>query len=317
MEGRHTQHPDDGGVNLQNLPTADVSVVSNINEAATQIASIDDSSVHGDDETPKPDDTTISTAYTIFSKTQVATIVAIASWAASFSGLSSNIYFPSISAIAKDLDVTSELVNLTVTLYLVFQGLSPSVWAPLSDTKGRRTVILITFAIYFGANIGLALTKSYAQLAVLRAVQSSASASSVAIGAAIVGNVVERRHRAGYMGIFNAASLLATAIGPVIGGAMAESLGWRSILGSWLALEGRSGSWPWPFCQRLCARWWVTVRFHHRAGHVLQRIDFGSSKIWSRKILPTMPDSASTTEEVSRSCTFSGRCCFFEIPAWR
>ncbi len=110
--------------------------------------------------------------------------------------------------------------------------------APLSDAKGRRTVILITFIIYFCANVGLALTRSFAQLAVLRALQSSASASSVAIGAAIVGDVVDRRDRGGYMGIFNAASLLATAVGPVIGGAMAETLGWRSIFWFLVAFGG-------------------------------------------------------------------------------
>ncbi|EST07098.1 Major facilitator superfamily [Kalmanozyma brasiliensis GHG001] len=195
-------------------------------------------STHSDTPRQSLDDTKVKYDYTIFSKSKVAIIVALASWSASFSGISSNIYFPSIAAISRDLEVTPELVNLTVTLYLIFQGLSPSVWAPLSDTKGRRTVILITFVIYFGANVGLALTRSFAQLAVLRAVQSSASASSVAIGAAIVGDVVDRRDRGGYMGFFNAASLLATAVGPVIGGAMAETLGWRSIFWFLVAFGG-------------------------------------------------------------------------------
>lgn len=179
-----------------------------------------------------PKESPNSTAYSNFSKRQVFAIVALAAWAASFSSLASNIYYPSITVIAKSLDVTPESVNLTVTLYLVFQGLSPSLWAPLSDTNGRRTVLLATFTIYLGVNIGLALTRTYAQLAVLRALQSSASASSVTIGAAIVGDVVERRDRAGYMGAFDAASLLATAVGPLVGGAMSESLGWRSIF--WL-----------------------------------------------------------------------------------
>ncbi|PWN47873.1 MFS general substrate transporter [Violaceomyces palustris] len=167
--------------------------------------------------------------YSIFSRRQKAFLVAMAAWSASFSGISSNIYFPALSQISSNLGVSIELANLTVTLYLIFQGLSPSFWAPISDRLGRRLVILSTFIVYLGACVGLGLTRSFAQLAVLRCVQSTGSASSVAIGAGIVGDIASREERGGYMGIFSAGLLLSTAVGPVIGGAMAETVGWRAI----------------------------------------------------------------------------------------
>ena len=145
------------------------------------------------------------------------------------SGFASNIYFPAIPTIATDLSVSVELVNLSVTCYLVFQAIAPSLWGPLSDVKGRRTAYLCTFVLFLGACIGLAQTKNYATLIVLRCLQSAGSASTVAIGSGVMGDITTRAERGGFMGIFQAGLLVPVAVGPIVGGALAESLGWRTI----------------------------------------------------------------------------------------
>lgn len=143
--------------------------------------------------------------------------------------MASNIYFPALVTIAKDLDVTVFLVNLTVTTYLIFQGIAPSLWGPVSDAKGRRSAYICTFIVSIGANVGLALTKNYATLIVLRCLQSTGSASTIAVGAGVIGDITTRADRGGYMGIFQVGTLVPIAVGPVIGGLLAGSLGWRSI----------------------------------------------------------------------------------------
>ena len=151
------------------------------------------------------------------------------SGAATLSGFASNIYFPAIPAVSTDLSVSTELINLTITCYMIFQGLSPTLWSALSDVKGRRITYLSTLAVFVGACIGLALTRHYAQLVVLRCLQSTGSASTIAIGAGVVGDITTREDRGGYMGFFQAGLLLPVAIGPVLGGALAGTLGWKSI----------------------------------------------------------------------------------------
>lgn len=128
--------------------------------------------------------------YSIFDKRQRACVVLIVSIAATcktlrvprqeystlkrpankdkVSGFSSNIYFPAIPTIADDLGVSNELVNVTVTSYLIFQGLAPSLWGPVSDVKGRRLAYCCTFLVFLGACVGLAESKNYASLIVLR-----------------------------------------------------------------------------------------------------------------------------------------------------
>ncbi|PNP61030.1 hypothetical protein FNYG_14118 [Fusarium nygamai] len=148
------------------------------------------------------------------------------------SGFASNIYFPALPTIAHDLDVSIELINLTVTSYLIFQGLAPSLWGPISDVKGRRVAYSLTFIVFLGACIGLAEAKNYATMVVLRCVQSTGSASTIVIGSGVIGDITTRDNRGGLMGIFQAGLLVPVAVGPIIGGALAGSLGWRSVF--WL-----------------------------------------------------------------------------------
>lgn len=147
----------------------------------------------------------------------------------SVSGFASNIYFPALPVIADDFNVSTELINLTVTSYLVFQGLAPSFWGPVSDVRGRRTAYTATFIVFVAACIGLAVARNYATLIVLRCLQSAGSASTISIGSGVIGDITTRAERGGFMGVFQAGLLVPVAVGPIIGGALAGSLGWRSV----------------------------------------------------------------------------------------
>ena len=167
--------------------------------------------------------------YTIYSSTQKLLIILCVSIAATFSAFSSNIYFPAIPSMAKDLDVSTELITLTVTSYMIFQGIAPSFWAVLADAKGRRITYIGCFLVLIGSCIGLANVQHYYQLVILRCLQSAGSASTIAVGAGVTGDITTREERGGLMGIFQAFLLMPVAVGPVIGGALTSSLGWRSI----------------------------------------------------------------------------------------
>jgi MFS family permease len=171
----------------------------------------------------------LAVPYSIFTSRQKASIVTIVSIASTFSGFASNIYFPAIPTIAHDLSVTPELINLTVTSYMILQGLSPSIWGAVADVHGRRVTYMCTFVIFISACIGLAETKHYYQLVILRCLQSAGSASTIAIGAGVVGDITTREERGGYMGIYQAGLLAPVAIGPILGGIFSQTLGWRAI----------------------------------------------------------------------------------------
>lgn len=53
--------------------------------------------------------------------------------------LSANIYVPALPLLSEKFNVPTESINLTITLYLVFQALSPAWWGSLADAMGRRS----------------------------------------------------------------------------------------------------------------------------------------------------------------------------------
>jgi hypothetical protein len=57
--------------------------------------------------------------YSVFTDSQRRYIVFMASWAGFFSPVSSQIYFPALNTLAKDLHVSNSLINLTLTSYMV------------------------------------------------------------------------------------------------------------------------------------------------------------------------------------------------------
>ncbi|KAK5199433.1 hypothetical protein LTR16_006222, partial [Cryomyces antarcticus] len=196
-------------------------------------------SPHGDDESPEQAPSrdlealaTVETntpPHSIFSKRQKQFVVFMVAWGGFFSPLSANIYFPALNTLATDLKVSNELINLTLTSYMVFQGLAPTVFGDLADMAGRRPAYVIGFVIYIGACIGIALQNSYAALFVLRCLQSTGSSGTIALGNGVVADVATASERGSYMGWATSGPMIGPAIGPVLGGVLSQFLGWRSI----------------------------------------------------------------------------------------
>ncbi|KAI8145766.1 major facilitator superfamily domain-containing protein [Fennellomyces sp. T-0311] len=165
--------------------------------------------------------------YTIFSRWQKAGIITIVAFAGILSPLSSNIYFPALTSIEQDLGITAQQVNLTVTVYMVFQGLSPILCGTFSDTWGRRPVYLITIVIYLCGCIGCARAPSFAVLLIFRMIQSSGSSPVASIGAGIVSDIAVPSERGTFFGVYSSVHVIGPVLGPVMGGYITMRLSWR------------------------------------------------------------------------------------------
>ncbi|EIW79693.1 MFS general substrate transporter [Coniophora puteana RWD-64-598 SS2] len=169
--------------------------------------------------------------YSIYSYREKWFIVIIASVAGTFSPLTANIYFPAIPTIAVAFNKSEELINLTVTVYMVLQGVAPMLWGTMADRVGRRPIFLVCILVLALACVGLALTptNAYWLLMLLRCVQAAGSASTVALGAGVIGDIATPSERGGFYGLFSIGPMLGPSIGPILGGVFAQQLGWRWI----------------------------------------------------------------------------------------
>lgn len=113
-----------------------------------------------------------------------------------------NSYFPVVPILASDFHKSIELINLTITVYMVFQAICMSpdflndalkdippvpvllFWGTLSDHIGRRPIYLACLLVVCLVSIGLALvpTSKYWLLLLLRCLQATGSASAIALG---------------------------------------------------------------------------------------------------------------------------------------
>ncbi|KAK4121926.1 hypothetical protein N657DRAFT_539345, partial [Parathielavia appendiculata] len=81
---------------------------------------------------------------TIWTTRDRVLLICVLGYLALASSLTANIYFPLIDLLAGHYDVSTQAINLTITLSFVFQGIAPSFWSPLSDYFGRCPVYLAT-----------------------------------------------------------------------------------------------------------------------------------------------------------------------------
>ncbi|RAL04653.1 putative citrate synthase [Aspergillus ibericus CBS 121593] len=167
--------------------------------------------------------------YSVFTATQKHLIILTAALASSFSPLSANIYYPALNSIAADLHVSSSQINLTITTYMLCQGVAPAFMGSFADQAGRRPAYILCFVIYIVGNIALALQHSYPALLILRAIQSCGSSGTVALASAVAADVITSAERGTYMGITSLGTILAPSVGPLLGGLLSQYLGWQAI----------------------------------------------------------------------------------------
>ena len=179
--------------------------------------------VQKDIESPTTD---LPIPYTTFTKAHNRLITIILTSTMLASPLTATIYLPLLPLLARHFHVSIQAINLTITLYIVFQAISPLIFATASDSFGRRPVLLLTFAVYSAASLGLALNKtSYGALLVLRPVQSLGASAVLAIAYGVIADVCPPAERGGMQGPTLGAANLAVCLGPVIGGLVALGSG--------------------------------------------------------------------------------------------
>lgn len=178
---------------------------------------------HGDEHDAAA---TASPEYTSFSRSQMRQLQLLLGLATITSPLTATIYFPLLPLLRTHFSTSAQAINLTLTLYIVFQAISPVIFGPLSDAHGRRPYFLFTLGLYLIGNLGLALNKrSYAVLLVLRAIQSLGASAAYAISFGVVADICVPSERGGMLGPISMALNLGACVGPVVGGVVAYTSG--------------------------------------------------------------------------------------------
>jgi len=162
--------------------------------------------------------------------------------AAAFLGpFTQTVYAPSLPELQDFFGVDTMLVNLTISLFTAILALSNFVVGPAADSRGRRAVLLpglITFVL--GSVICLSAT-SYALFLGGRAVQAFGISTAALVAPTVVGDIVPPAERPHAMSVYQTVIFLGPVLGPLLGGVIAQQLGWRWSF-ALLAVAG-AGAW--------------------------------------------------------------------------
>jgi DHA1 family bicyclomycin/chloramphenicol resistance-like MFS transporter len=138
-------------------------------------------------------------------------------------------YFPAFNAIGTDLRASYIEVQQTLSLYLFGFSLMLLFHGALSDSFGRRSVILVSLVVFSLASVGCAQATSIHTLVTFRLIQGLSAGAGVVVGRAIIRDLYEPVEAQKMLSHVTMIFGLAPAIAPIIGGWLHVNFGWHSI----------------------------------------------------------------------------------------
>lgn len=157
-------------------------------------------------------------------------LLVVLGFVAMASSISTDLYLPSLPDISRSLDTSPAVVQLTLTMFFVGIGTGQLLLGPISDTRGRRTVLLASLTVFSLAGFAMAFTPGIELLIALRLVQGFAGAAGLVLSRAIAADLSEGATAVRALSLIAIVSGLGPLLAPVIGGFTHEWWGWRGSL---------------------------------------------------------------------------------------
>ena len=144
------------------------------------------------------------------------------------SQLALTIFLPSMPALARSFDVAYGTAQLTLSVYLFAFAFAQLAVGPLSDSVGRRPVLLGSLVVFALGSVCCALSPTIEALIASRLIQACGACGGVVLGRAIVRDSRSGPEAPRAMGYMASAMALAPALAPLLGGQLLVHFGWRS-----------------------------------------------------------------------------------------
>lgn len=142
-------------------------------------------------------------------------------------------------------------VSLLVTAFLVGMGIGTLVWGPVSDRFGRRSVLIVGFALYGVGAVGMALASSIELLLVARVVWGFGAAAPGGLRYAIVRDLYSGDDMARIIAVATAVFMIAPLTMPIVGEILLFIGSWQIIALTGLGLAAVAVLWSLRFGETL------------------------------------------------------------------
>ena len=172
-------------------------------------------------------------------KTKVLYLASLVAFMRSFSQV---IYVPSQIDILHDLETTTALFGLTLSVFALTFAVAQLLLGPVVDRYDSKRILLAGMILFSIGSLGGIFVQSIEAFYLIRMLQALGMAAAVIVGVALISDVIPGSERGGAMGTFEILNAAGAAVGPIIGAFIAIWIGWRvdflllGLLGIALAL---------------------------------------------------------------------------------
>jgi multidrug resistance protein len=170
--------------------------------------------------------------YERFSTRRKHAITAILSLCGFLAPISSTAILAAIPEVAETYKTSGSIINLSNALYMIFMGLSPAFWGPISSIYGRRWPAIISAVLFTAFSIATAVAPNLASFFIFRMLTAYQGTSFLIIGSACISDIYTPVERGTALGLFLSGTLIGPTVGPFTGGIIVTFRSWRVIF--WL-----------------------------------------------------------------------------------
>lgn len=149
------------------------------------------------------------------------------------SALEQTIVAPALPTIGRNLG-NVESLSWVVSAYLLTYTAATPLFGKLSDIYGRRWMMLTALTIFIVGSAACALAPNMPTLIVARGLQGIGGGGILPIAHTVIGDMVAPRERARYQAYTSVMFLIASVLGPLLGGVLTDHLHWTVIF--WINL---------------------------------------------------------------------------------
>lgn len=175
-----------------------------------------------------------------------AELIALMAMLAATIAFSIDAMLPALPEIAQALTPDApNRAQLVVTVFVFGMGLGTLFTGPLSDSFGRKPVMLAGAALYILSAALAAQAESLEMLLIARAVQGVGAAGPRVVAMAVVRDLFAGRQMAQMVSFIMMVFTLVPAVAPSIGALMLQLGGWPLIFWAFVAFAAISGLWLW------------------------------------------------------------------------
>ncbi|KAL1884382.1 hypothetical protein VTK73DRAFT_76 [Phialemonium thermophilum] len=144
------------------------------------------------------------------------------------SAFGSSIFSAATRKVGATYHVSSEVGVLGVSLYVLGFATGPSLWAPLSELRGRRLPLILSMFGFSIFNLAVATGKDLQTILISRFFAGFFGACPLAVVAAVFSDMFDNRTRGIAITLFSMAVFMGPLLAPFVGGFIVDShLGWR------------------------------------------------------------------------------------------